>query len=315
MLTCLDLFGDVITSPESEAGNTLSSSPAGLMSGTSGPAHAPVSHSRQPGSDGAKLTSGTCGPISSDSLRPECLQSFLVNRLRQRMGGSGSPEYALTWKNWDMTSGRLICALRASGRRISGSDCSGWPSPTSLSFAESHQPGNNRYMNKVCELAGWPSPNATIQNDGNGFGLTLGQAATLTGWPTPDTMHSKSGHGCRGGKVGNGSQSGASLSAIAELAGWATPTCRDGRDGRDGRASDATMAKNSRPLNEQAVMLGPTQSPLTAGTENRGVLDAAFSRWLMGFPATWDDASPNFAKWQKTQDVIASADCVATEMP
>lgn len=34
----------------------------------------------------------------------------------------------------------------------------GWPTPISLSFADSHQPGNNRAMNKTMELAGWATP-------------------------------------------------------------------------------------------------------------------------------------------------------------
>lgn len=34
-------------------------------------------------------------------------------------------------------------------------------------------------------------------------------------FPTPDTGHSLTGHGARGGRVGNGRQSGASLEAIA----------------------------------------------------------------------------------------------------
>jgi hypothetical protein len=52
-------------------------------------------------------------------------------------------------------------------------------------------------------VSGWPTPNAGPQNDGdttwqerrealkakygngNGFGLTLGQASSLAGWPTP----------------------------------------------------------------------------------------------------------------------------------
>ncbi len=34
----------------------------------------------------------------------------------------------------------------------------GWPTPTALSFNESHQPGNNRFTNTVKELAGWATP-------------------------------------------------------------------------------------------------------------------------------------------------------------
>lgn len=47
--------------------------------------------------------------------------------------------------------------------------------------------------------------------------------------PTPDTGHSPNGHGRRGGKAGNGHQSGASLDAVA-AALLPTPQARDYRD-------------------------------------------------------------------------------------
>jgi hypothetical protein len=95
-----------------------------------------------------------------------------------------------------------------------------------------------------------------------------------------------------------------------ELCGWATPAARDWKSGD---ASEATMAKNARPLNEQAVnlagwatphcprandsdtgsasnyaeTLGQTPSSSPAGTGRRAVLNPEFSRWLMGYPAAW----------------------------
>ena len=57
-----------------------------------------------------------------------------------------------------------------------------------------------------------------------------------------------------------------------------------------------------------------TESPNSA-TAGKGVLDAAFSRWLQGYPATWDEASPNYGEWLNVQDRIALAGCRATAMP
>ncbi len=74
-------------------------------------------------------TNVICGQPSSTSSRSVALQSFLENRLRVRTVACGSPEYVLTWKQWDMPSGPPICALRASGRRILDSGCIGWPTP------------------------------------------------------------------------------------------------------------------------------------------------------------------------------------------
>lgn len=65
---------------------------------------------------------------------------------------------------------------------------------------------------------------------------------------------------------------GADLSSIL----LATPTARDWRSGK---ASEATHARNSRPLSEQ-LQKG------AAGTVGRTVL-LAVSEWLMGFPPGW----------------------------
>jgi hypothetical protein len=46
-----------------------------------------------------------------------------------RMDVNGSPEYALTWKHWDMPAGPPICALRGLKRRISVNGSIGVPTP------------------------------------------------------------------------------------------------------------------------------------------------------------------------------------------
>src|SRR5690606_15341480 len=76
------------------------------------------------------------GPSSSDSSAPGDLQSCLESRLRARMGVSGSPEYALTWKTLAMLSGPPICALRASPRRTSDSGFTGWVTPTTRDWKD-----------------------------------------------------------------------------------------------------------------------------------------------------------------------------------
>lgn len=64
------------------------------------------------------------------------------------------------------------CALaRSLGIPVFGSAeeitlLTGWPSPTALSFADSHRPGNNRSMNATMELlTGWPT---AMMNDATG---------------------------------------------------------------------------------------------------------------------------------------------------
>jgi hypothetical protein len=60
------------------------------------------------------------------------------------MGASGSPEYALTWKEWPMLSGPPICALRARQRPTQDSDYFGWPTPMAGSpGTETYNPAGN----------------------------------------------------------------------------------------------------------------------------------------------------------------------------
>jgi hypothetical protein len=60
---------------------------------------------------------------------------------------------------------------------------------------------------------------------------------------------------------------------------WPTPSARDWKSGH---ASEATHARNSRPLNE-AVAKG----------QGCGQLNPAWVEWLMGFPLGWTDLEPS----------------------
>lgn len=93
--------------------------------------------------------------------------------------------------------------------------------------------------------------------NGNGFGLTLGQQAMLVTGPG--------------------------------LAGWATPSARDWKSGD---ASETTLARNARPLNEQAVNYCPPSTSgesSPAGTASTAglALNPLHSLWLQGYPAAW----------------------------
>jgi hypothetical protein len=95
----------------------------------------------------------------------------------------------MTWKHWDMQSGPQICALRASARRISDNDYtgvrSGWPTPDASVFEAANM---ERLMERRQECR-------SRHGNGNGFGLTLGQAVTLlcSGWTKPTTRDHKDG--------------------------------------------------------------------------------------------------------------------------
>ena len=88
-----------------------SASQDGQTTSPCAPARARASRSASRAKSVAPQTSATYGPSSVTSSRSASLQSRLANRLRARMGATGSPEYVLTWKDWDMKSGAAdLCA-------------------------------------------------------------------------------------------------------------------------------------------------------------------------------------------------------------
>jgi|ERR1700722_214346 len=240
----LSLFGpticedspSAISSPASASGPTPYASPDGPTTVLSGPAPVPVKASRSRAKRKALPTSDIFGQTGSGLSPSAALALSLASNLRRKTHLLGSTLFNLTWKVRITPAGRSIFALRASARRTSDSGFTSWPTPNTPS--------------------GGPNSKSTPTYTG---GMDLDGAVTLASWPTPNTGHSQNGHGIRGGKIGNGHQSGADLEAIAGLASWATPAARDWRDGR---ASEATMDRNSRPLNEQAMMLAGWPTPM-----------------------------------------------------
>lgn len=214
----------------------------------------------------------------------------------------------------------------------------GWPTPTKSNadggqIAKNVTPTGRRpdgtkatvSLNQICQLSGWPTPNAGPQNDtdtkwmerreackarhgNNGFGLPLGMMSQLSGWPSPHA-NSTTGAGA------SGRDGGLNIQTAAQLSGWPTPTTRDHKDGQEcpnvptNSLLDREVWKADRPIRITAS--GQVLTGSDAGTASSGQLNPAHSRWLMGYPPEWDDcgvmAMPSSRKSQPYSSKNSSA--------
>lgn len=264
---------NAISSQESECGHTLCEKLVGQTTAPCGQVPAPANLSARQAKALGLLTSGTCGQPSTGSSTSAALTSFLGNKLQEKTASLGSTLYALTWKTRATPAGRLLPQLVVSGRRTSENDCTGWPTPRANDAEKrgmvADDPRNG--LVSMANLAAWPTPTV-----GNADGSQMAKNASPTGVRA------------------DGSKATVSLPQVASFAAWPTHAARDWKDGRSN-----LHGQNSRPLNEVAMLTGPTRltvsgemlTGLDAGMESGGQLNPAHSRWLMGLPPVWDDCA------------------------
>jgi len=246
-------MSDATSSPASVDGTSPSTSPDGKA--RSGQPRYPASPSPSPGEVSVKKMKDTFFLISQSSSPSAVLQSFLESKLLQRLDVNGSPEYVLKWKCWDIPSGPPICALRASGRRTSGKDCTGWPTP----------------QNRMKGGGGYSDPEKAIKRWESGRQKNLNEAALMVvEWPTPDAQAMNVGcdpekHQGRRDKLKKkwGNSNGAG---------------KHGEGGQD--------------LLTQAVGVNPNSSLAETASKGAFHLNHLFSLWLQGYPEAWAKAAP-----------------------
>lgn len=264
------------------------------------------------------MTSGICGLHGSTSSRSADLQSCLVSRLQARLSMLGSTLYTLTWKAWVTPSGVSRSRLRASVRRTSETERSGWPTPQTSDSTGGGQAkramGEARHgsnLNDFAMLSGWVTPTVrdwkdtpgmVAQRDGKDRVDQLPRQAYLAGWPTP-----MAGTPAQNGNNAAGNND-SSRKTVA-LCGWPTPVARDHFPAHSPEyiAAKKAQGHGMANLNDLVQLTGPAR--LTASGElltgsdaqmaSGGQLSPHMSRWLMGIPEAWCYCAPTAKAMKK----------------
>lgn len=284
-------------SPGSASGLIPSASPDGLTIVRSGQAPARASLSARQAKEMGLLTSGTFGPTSSTSSASADLSMSLANRLQALTQTHGSTLYKQTWKDWITPSGLRRLRQRASVRRTSESELTGWPSPLASNVKNCYQD----WLKVLARKEAGRQPN-------------LQDFAVLAAWTTPTSRDWKDTSGMTAQR--NGKDRLDQLPRQAFMTGWPSPKATDAQKGSrtlEGAKKEAERRGWNNELGVTVHACGPLR--LTVFGEMRtgffvemanGVqLNPAHSRWLMGLPHAWDESSPG---WQEWQAATASAD-------
>lgn len=239
-----------------------------------GQALAPANRIAARESKKATQTIAIYGRYGSRSSASAALQSSLANKLRARLDSDGLTVFPMTWKAKNTPSGRPYCEHVLQRRLMSAQGSTSppklWATPTvedrrrGVAPSRPHDKGIP-LTQEVGNLKLWPTPRASANENrtqglppshGNGHGIALAGLVTAT----------------------------------AQL--WPTVTARDWRSAKcNPETRQANPERGAPPLNETAFLATGGR----ARTESSGYLHPAFPCWLMGYPQTWLEHSPDSA--------------------
>jgi hypothetical protein len=136
----------------------------------------------------------------------------------------------------------------------------------------------------------------------------LPRQANLCGWSTPIANEAKAGTPC---------SNQVTVGMAAQLTGWPTPRAVDGSKGVDPTADTlrGTDLPTTASWTSGIAVPGPARltatgkllTGLLAETADGGLLNAAHSRWLMGYHEAWDRAVPGWQDWHAWQVLMQQA--------